>query len=569
MIVTKPIIYQLFPRLFGNKNTKLIVNGSRCENGTGKFNDISHKALQEIKKLGITHIWYTGIIEHAIAEGYPNAGIPNGNPLVIKGKAGSPYAILDYYDVNPDLAKDVNNRMQEFQDLITRTHQNDMKVIIDFVPNHLAREYHSDIKPDGVSDFGSEDDGSKAFSPNNNFYYLPHQHLHLSNEIKNRFPNTDYLEYPAKATGNDQFTAYPQLNDWYETVKLNYGVDYQNGHSLHFDPIPDTWIKMKDILLYWAKKGVDGFRCDMAEMVPVEFWHWVIGEIKISFPDILFIAEVYNPYLYETYIKTGKFDYLYDKVGLYDTLKGIIRGERAASDITQCWQSLNNLDKYMLRFLENHDEQRIASPYFASDPAKALPGMMLSVCINRGAVMIYSGQEFAEKGMDESGYSGSDGRSTIFDYWNLPEHQKWMNNGKFNEELLSDEKKHLLNAYRDILKYAQIPAIVNGEFYDIMWQNTDSSIFNSDKVYAFLRHTAEQKVLVICNFDAYPQHLQVKIPTHAMEIMDIPLTTELCFENMYSNSEIRLKSEEVAEKGLPVSISGYQYLLFEITNVLI
>lgn len=564
MTTIKPIIYQLFPRLFGNKNTKLTINGSRSENGTGKFNDISTKALQEIKNLGITHVWYTGIIEHAIVEGYPDHEIPNGNPLVIKGKAGSPYAIKDYYDVNPDLAENVDQRMQEFQDLVARTHKNNMKVIIDFVPNHLAREYHSDVKPKDISDFGINDDNSVGFSPSNNFYYLPHEHLHLSDEIKNRFLNLDYQEYPAKATGNDQFTTCPQINDWYETVKLNYGIDYQDNHSLHFDPIPNTWIKMKEILLYWAKKGIDGFRCDMAEMVPVEFWHWVISKIKLEFPDVIFIAEVYNPYLYETYIKTGKFDYLYDKVGLYDTLKGIIRGERPARDISQCWQSLNNLDEYMLRFLENHDEQRIASSYFASDPFKALPAMMLSVCIHRGAAMIYSGQEFAETGMKKSGYSGTDGRSTIFDYWNLPEHQKWMNEGKFDGKLLSDQQKQLQNSYQSILKYAQLPAIVSGEFYDIMWQNTNSTIFNSDKVYAFLRHTETQKVLIICNFDTNTQHVQVKVPTHAMEIMEIPRPIELHFTKFNSNEEIKISSEEVAEKGLSLNLLAHQYLLFEI-----
>ncbi|PKQ61226.1 alpha-amylase [Labilibaculum filiforme] len=564
MSTKKPIIYQLFPRLFGNKNTKAVFNGSRSENGTGKFNDISNIALQEIKKLGITHIWYTGIIEHAIVEGYPDAGISHGNPLVIKGKAGSPYAIKDYYDVNPDLALDVNQRMKEFQNLVTRTHKNDMKVIIDFVPNHLAREYHSDAKPEEFSDFGANDDSSKAFSATNNFYYLAHEHLHLSDEIRNRFPDMDYQEYPAKATGNDLFTAHPQLNDWYETVKLNYGVDYQNGHDTHFQPIPDTWLKMKDVLLYWAKKGIDGFRCDMAEMVPVEFWHWVITEIKAEFPSILFIAEVYNPYLYDTYIKNGKFDYLYDKVGLYDTLKGIIRGERAARDISQCWQSLNNLDAYMLRFLENHDEQRIASPYFASDPIKALPGIMLSLCLHRGPFMIYSGQEFAETGMEISGYSGADGRSSIFDYWNLPEHQKWMNDGQFDGKLLSDAQKNLLQAYQDILKFAQLPAITNGEFYDIMWQNTDFATFNSDKVYAFLRHTATQKLLIICNFDAFTQHLQVKIPMHALETMEIPRPVDLHFTNLQSNTETKITCDEIATNGIDLSIPAYQYLLFEI-----
>jgi glycosidase len=562
----KPIIYQLLPRLFGNKNSKPIANGSRKQNSCGKFEDISTKALQEIKKLGVTHIWYTGIIEHAISEGYPESGIPSDNPLVIKGKAGSPYAIKDYYDVNPDLAVDVNQRMQEFEDLLQRSHENDMKVIIDFVPNHLAREYHSDVKPDGVSDFGSEDNSGMAFSPMNNFYYLPHQHLHLSDEIRNRFPAIDYQEYPAKATGNDQFSDHPQINDWYETVKLNYGVDYLNNHTTHFDPIPNTWLKMKDILLYWAKKGIDAFRCDMAEMVPVEFWQWVIQEIKAQFPDILFIAEVYNPYLYESYLKTGKFDYLYDKVGLYDTLKAVIRGERPARDITQSWQSLHNLDEYMLQFMENHDEQRIASSYFAEDPFKALSGMMLSVCIHRGAALIYSGQEFGETGMEKSGYSGADGRTTIFDYWNLPEHQKWMNDGKFDGKLLSQDQKNLQNAYREILHYAQLPAIAEGDFYDIMWQNTNSELFNSEKVYAFLRHSSTQKLLIICNFDAFTQTLQIKIPAHALDALKIAHPTRLRFSRIHSKEKHELSSEDLSEKGLSLSVSAHHYLIFEIQD---
>lgn len=564
MTVSKPIIYQLFPRLFGNQNTKLIVNGSRSENGCGKFNDISNKALQEIKNLGITHVWYTGIIEHAIVEGYPKHGITDGNPLVIKGKAGSPYAIKDYYDVNPDLAESVDQRMKEFEDLLSRTRKNDMKVIIDFVPNHLSREYHSDAKPKNISDFGNEDDSSIPFSANNNFYYLPHEHLHLSTEIRSRFSKMVYHEYPAKATGNDQFTSTPQINDWYETVKLNYGVDYQNNHSLHLDPIPNTWIKMKEVLLYWAEKGVDGFRCDMAEMVPVEFWHWVIGEIKLLFPDVLFIAEVYNPYLYEAYIKTGKFDYLYDKVGLYDTLKDVIQGKRSAREISQCWQSLNGLDEYMLRFLENHDEQRIASPFFANDPIKALPAMLLSVCMHRGPAMIYSGQEFGETGMLESGYSGTDGRSTIFDYWNLPEHQKWMNTGKFDGKLLSNEQKALRETYSEILNISKQPAITTGEFYDLMWQNQDLNIFNSDKVYAFLRHCENQKLLIICNFDSNSQDLQLKIPKDALEILNIPRPVELTFTIIGTQKTLKISSEEIFKNGLTIHISKYQHLIFEI-----
>src|SRR5690606_10508405 len=152
------------------------------------------------------------------------------------------------------------------------------------------------------------------------FYYIPGKMLDIQfgdtvSEVKN------YNEYPAKVTGNDCFTHQPSVQDWYETVKLNYGVDYQNGRTEHFDPIPDTWIKMKDILLYWAGKSVDGFRCDMAEMVPLAFWQWVIPQVKNAYPNILFLAEIYNPNVYRDFLRHNTFDFLYDKVGLYDVLR--------------------------------------------------------------------------------------------------------------------------------------------------------------------------------------------------------------------------------------------------------
>jgi glycosidase len=559
----KIIIYQLLPRLFGNKTTNLVFDGSRNENGCGKFKNISNKALSEIKKLGVNYIWYTGIIEHAIVQGYPEHDIPNGNPLVIKGKAGSPYAIKDYYDVNPDLAENVANRLGEFQDLIDRTHQIGMKAIIDFVPNHLAREYKSDQKPKSIKDFGDDDDTSLAFSANNNYYYLPNQELQLPNELISKHSASTHREYPAKATGNDQFSAYPNKNDWYETVKLNYGIDYLNGNTHHFDPVPDTWLKMKDILLYWAKKGVDGFRCDMAEMVPAEFWNWVIGSVKNEFPELIFIAEVYNPKLYEIYIRKGKFDYLYDKVGLYDTLKSVIRNEQPAHNISNCWQSLNGLDRHMLRFLENHDEQRIASQFFAGKAEKAIPAMLVSTCLHKGPAMIYFGQEVGEAAVGESGFSGNDGRTTIFDYWNVPEHQKWMNSGLFNDELLSQSQIKLRKTYADILKLGQEPAIKNGAFYDVMWQNTDFHFFNSDRLYAFLRHNQEQRLLIICNFDSQIQFPHVKIPSHALEIMKIPRPISIMFEDKLTGYSTKIGSEELISQGLKLEIDAYGFFILE------
>ena len=319
----KLIIYQVFTRLFGNNNNHCINNGSITENGCGKMADFTAKALGEIKKLGATHIWYTGIIEHATQTDYRRYNIRPDHPAIVKGKAGSPYAIKDYYDVDPDLAKDVPERMREFENLVQRTHRSGLKVIIDFVPNHVARQYHSDMQPDGTSQLGANDDTDYAFSPYNNFYYIPQSELHGQFDMKGAAAEP-YKEFPAKATGNNRFDAYPNINDWYETVKLNYGVDYQNGGTCHFNPIPDTWNKMLDILMFWAEKHIDGFRCDMAEMVPVEFWEWAIPQVKAKYPALLFIAEVYNPKEYGNYLFRGKFDYLYDKVGLYDTLRAIV-----------------------------------------------------------------------------------------------------------------------------------------------------------------------------------------------------------------------------------------------------
>ena len=404
----KIVVYQVFTRLFGNDNKHCIHNGDIAENGCGKLADFTSKALGKIKDLGATHIWYTGVIEHATQTDYRRYGITPDHPAVVKGKAGSPYAIKDYYDIDPDLAKDVPGRMKEFENLIQRTHRSGLKVIMDFVPNHVARQYNSDAQPNGTVQLGAHDDTSCSFSANNNFYYIPDSELHAQFDMKAGAMD-EYQEKPAKATGNNRFDAYPQIDDWYETIKLNYGVDYMNGGCTHFDSIPDTWNKMLDILLFWASKKVDGFRCDMAEMVPVEFWEWVIPQVKKIYPNILFIAEVYNPNEYHNYLFRGNFDYLYDKVGLYDTLRAIVCGQESATAITRAWQNLGGIEKRMLNFLENHDEQRVASNFFAGNPRKAIPALIVSACMNTNPMMIYFGQEFGERGMDNEGFSGRDG----------------------------------------------------------------------------------------------------------------------------------------------------------------
>jgi len=540
----KIIIYQVLPRLFGNVKQTNVVNGSLEENGAGKLSAFSSAVLREIKKMGFNHIWYTGLLEHATLTNYSEYGIRNDHPAIVKGKAGSPYAIKDYYDIDPDLAENVPERMKELEALIERTHRAGLKMIIDFIPNHVARQYYSDAKPDGVVDLGEDDNCAVHFDPNNNFYYFPGQPL--APEFELTVEGNTYYEFPAKVTGNDCFSAHPCRNDWYETIKLNYGIDYLNGRrychpaldagspenatddnviaGLTRNPIK-TWRRIYDILQFWASKQIDGFRCDMTEMVPVEFWAWLIPRLKQEFPNILFIAEVYDPSQYRNYLHQGKFDYLYNKVGLYDTLRAIICGNQSARAITYCWQSVDDIHAQMLNFLENHDEQRIASAFFAGDAWKAIPALVVSATLFQNPMLIYAGQELGERGMDAEGFSGLDGRTTIFDYWSVESLRNWYNHGKINTEALTSDQKRLRDFYIQLLLLCNTsPAIREGKFFDLMYVNPPSDHFNPDKQFAFMRYAENELLLIAVNFDDKDVDTRIFIPEQAFSYFEIDET---------------------------------------------
>lgn len=550
----KIIIYQVFTRLFGNDCQRRVWNGDKAINGCGTMADFTHRALASIKELGATHIWYTGIIEHATQTNYTDQGIAVDHASVVKGKAGSPYAIKDYYDVTPDLAKVPAKRMKEFENLVKRTHKEGLRVIIDFVPNHVARQYRSDQLPQGVADLGTKDDVTQPFSAQNNFYYIPGEIWAVPAATDLPTDLLAYKEYPAKATGNDVFSAYPTANDWYETVKLNYGVDYQGGWQKHFSPMPDTWHKMRDILLFWASKEVDGFRCDMAEMVPVEFWEWVIPQVKVAYPHLLFIAEVYNPALYGAYLDQGKFDYLYDKVGLYDTLRHIVSGHGSATAITQAWQALQGREKQMLNFLENHDEQRIASTFFADDARKAFPALLVSACMQTNPFMVYFGQELGEAGMDEEGFSGKDGRTTIFDYWSVDTIRRWRAGGSYDGSLLTEEEKEIRAFYQRVLTLCQEEkAIKEGAFFDLMYANINGWRFNEHRQYAFFRKAEKELLFIVVNFDGFPAEVAVNIPSHAFDYLQIPQATGYAAVDLLTgrSEELNLLPYEATTVTLP------------------
>lgn len=555
----KILIYQVLPRLYGNMAKKTKFDGSIVDNGCGKFADFTDDRLTEIKNSGFTHIWYTGVIEHATKTDYSKFKIAADHPAVVKGRAGSPYAIKDYYDVDPDLATDVNKRMNEYEDLIVRTHKAGLKVIMDFVPNHVARSYHSDAKPRGVRDLGADDITDVRFDRDNNFYYLPGEKLCAQFDMKGE-AKEEYVEFPCKVTGDDYFANNPGVYQWYETVKLNYGRDYTNGNRLDIHPIPSTWNKMRDILLFWAKKKIDGFRCDMAEMVPTEFWEWVIPQVKEKYPSIIFIAETYNPAQYRDYIFRGHFDYLYDKVGLYDTLRAIAECKESASAIKGCWQRLDGLAPSMLTFMENHDEQRLASSHVLGDATKGRPAMFVAATVSNAPTMVYFGQELGEPAEGKQGFSGDDGKTSIFDYSVVPTIQRKLN-GKSTkaEKDLESFYSRLLTICRDN------ECIYNGTFFDLMYVNYQNQSFDHNREYAYVRRSDERILIFVANFSDEKKNNLINLPQHMFDFLGIKQGKVSATELMSGKT---VKIELSAESPLKVSVPAQSGVILEVlTNV--
>ena len=565
----KEVVYQVFTRLFGNTDTTNKPWGTLEENGVGKFNDFTDKALEEIKDLGVTYIWYTGVPHHDVITDYTEFGISNDDPDVVKGRAGSPYAVKDYYNVNPDLAENPANRLEEFEDLIVRSHKADLKVLIDIVPNHVARNYEGLTNPEGVSDFGAEDDTTVTYHVNNNFYYNPGQAFKVP-EWKDGYrvlggekhPMADgqFDENPAKWTGNGSRLSQPDMNDWYETVKINYGVDpdgkydfvelpdsfEKEDYKAHFEfwkdkTVPNSWVKFRDIALYWIDKGVDGFRYDMAEMVPVEFWSYMNSAIKMKNPDAFLLAEVYQPDLYRDYIKKGKMDYLYDKVQFYDTIKNIMQGHGKTDNISPIQEDLKDIEHNMMHFLENHDEQRIASPEFAGSALKGKPAMVVSATISSSPTLIYFGQELGEPGTEDAGF-GKPSRTSIFDYIGLPSYQRWVNDKKFDGGQSTEEEKELRDFYKRLLNFTINSAALASNYQDLHTYNRANTENYTDKVLSFARWSDDEKLVIVSNFDAENSNeFDLKIPEELIKSWNLEDNTYPLSDQLYRNFTSELK----------------------------
>ena len=568
----KIVLYQVFTRLFGNTNTTNKPWGTIEENGVGKFSGFTDKALDSIRALGVTHIWYTGVPHHAVIRDYTAYGISNDDPDVVKGRAGSPYAVKDYYNVDPDLAEDPAQRLEEFIALIERTHRHGMKVVIDIVPNHVARRYEGRNNPEGVEDFGAGDDTSVEYRRDNNFYYIPGQRFQVP-EPQNGYqplggephPLSDgqFDEYPAKWTGNGARKAQPDFNDWFETVKVNYGIrpdgtkDFpelpegfdQKGYEAHFTfwqdkDVPDSWKKFRDIALYWTELGVDGFRFDMAEMVPVEFWSFMNSSVKMKNPEAFLLAEIYNPAAYRDYIRLGKMDYLYDKVELYDTLKHIMQGHGRTDNLPSIQEGLAEIEHHMLHFLENHDEQRIASPDFAGSAEKGRPAMVVSATISTSPTMVYFGQEVGEPAAEEPGF-GAPTRTSIFDYIGVPHHQRWMNGGAFDGGQSTPEEKALRDFYRRLLNFTINSPALMGKYREIHRYNRERTEGYNHRVFSFVRWSGTEKLIIAANFDAEEAYaFELKIPEEVISSWKL------------ANGQYELQEQLYAENNTELNVAG-------------
>ncbi len=581
----RPVIYQLFVRHFSNVTEGGVPWGSREQNGCGSFNGINDAALEAIARMGVTHLWLTGVLRHATQT--PHEGLPASPPCVVKGLAGSPYAVVDYYDVDPDLATEPACRMQEFEALLHRCRRWGMVPMMDFVPNHVSRCYESTVKPE--RSFGTQDNKGVFFARDNAFYYLsPQQSDWWVRLPQGEFPSERGC---GRVTGNNAATWQPSEFDWFETVKLNYGTDYRHGpHAADALPgvlapesaVPRTWRQMDAILSYWQEKGVGGFRCDMAHMVPMPFWNWLIANARLRDASVFFMAEAYNDHMkltagdvHEALLAAG-FNGVYDAVA-YQGLRSLFEGTGWANDLDRFHDASQPVFYGGVRYVENHDEPRMAHPSFWGGVGNHVQraAMVAQYASSAGSILVYNGQEVGERAEGPGGFGGDNGRTSIFDYTNLPRFQRWVNGGRYDGAGLTEEEHALRTFTARLLPLMQVPAFARGGFYGLNWANQETPGYGrhaGEKVsghhlYAFLRHDSKAKstVLVVCNFcPVHEVQSLVHIPTHAQAWAG--KKPGACrFRNLLEPEApgLEVSSAQLESAGLPITVPAGGALLLE------
>ena len=581
----RPVIYQLFVRHFSNFSTGAIPWGSREQNGCGTFNAVTDAALESIARMGVTHLWLTGVLRHATRSEYD--GLPADPACIVKGLAGSPYAVTDYFDVDPDLAECVEARRAEFAALLRRCRRWGMVPVIDFVPNHVSRQYRSRVRPE--STFGAYDNAEVFFARDNAFYYLePHR-----TDMPMTMPDGEYAPERGigRVTGNNVASWTPGAYDWYETVKLNYGTDYRHGASAAAAlpsllapeyALPRTWQLMNEVLAYWQDMGVGGFRCDMAHMIPLPFWRWIIAHARLRDCSAFFMAEGYDDHLklvegpvHRALLEAG-FDGVYDGVS-YEALRKIYEGGSWANDLDTLHLPQNPLFYKGVRYVENHDEPRLAAPQYWGGVGGLVSRavMVAQYCTTCGPVLVYNGQEAGERADGPGGYGGDNGRTSIFDYTSLPHFQNWTNGGLFDGARMTPGQQKLRAFTARLLTLLQHPALSRGEFYGLNWANRDTPGYgrlpgdhvSGHHLYAFLRYNRKAKsaILVVCNFSATQAvETHLHIPAHARAWAGRK-PGNYVFVSLLDERQpiIRTDDTQLEESGMPVALEPGDAIVLE------
>ena len=553
-------VYQLLPRLFGNVNETRQPHGTLAENGCGKFADINDAAIASIAAMNFTHVWLTGVLRQATSTDYSAIGAPADDAALLKGRAGSPYAIRDCFDVCPDYAIEPADRLTEFRALLARLHAAGLGVIIDFVPNHVARSHHSIVLPEHT--FGARDDRTRFFAPANNFFWLQRDSPGGGPPLRlppHGQPFSGELEH-GRVTGNNVCNWQPAQHDWFETVKLNYGFDFTTGTHAYprggqgAEPIPDTWVKMDRVLGYWQEQGVDGFRCDMAHLVPMEFWTWAVERARVRNPGVIFFAEAYDDDpmkvtagdVLAALLRAG-FDAVYD-LPSYKKLKSIYDGSGWANDLDDA-HGAEAVFQRSLRFAENHDEVRLAGDGqwggVGAEVGRAVSAILFG--LSRGPVLLYSGQEVGEPARGAEGFGGDDARTTIFDYWSMPELVKWVNGHRYDGARLSTAQRELRDFYTRLLHLVGEPAFRDGDFRALNPANIPNEKYgrlpgesaSGHWLYAFLRSdpASGQRFLIVANL--HPTETLQKVCVNFPE----PVGGEW-IERLTSSGTLRVVSDE-------------------------
>jgi glycosidase len=409
------VIYEIYPRNFSAE---------------GNFNGITAR-LDELRDLGVNILWLMPI--HPIGE------------KMKKGTIGSPYAVRDYYGINPDFGT-----ADDLKRLVTESHKRGLKVIIDIVANHTAWDNVMMAHPE----FYKQDASGKVIPP---------------------------------------------VPEWTDVAGLNY-----NNTKLR------TY--MIDMLKHWVKDfDLDGFRCDVAYMVPTDFWEQARTELEKVKPDIMMLAEATKP---ELLTKAFDIDYSWP---LHATLNKVMLEGAPASDLKASFeQSLKEFPRgsLHLRISDNHDEAR-AVARFGIRGALATQVLMFTL---DGVPLVYNGMEVGDA--TESGDPALFEKMPVF----------WK----------PKERPPLRDIYRDLIKLRK-----------------QYAPFRNDRV-VWLRNSAESDLVTFMRLDGKDEFVVV------VNLSSRPVTGFVEVQNAAQFKQVKISgAPEPANNGFPLfHLNGYEWRIY-------